>query len=134
MEQEKDITKDLTPEKMIALLLQKEPANPEIFWIKHKRLSAELGDTVAFPFQKVGYEKLKRLKTLDNMDTALVLECAHGDVFKNPELLARYDAVTPEELLKDVRFLLPGELEEMAQRIELEHGYRKITLDTIKKK
>lgn len=131
----KDTNKEeLTPRNILDILLEKEPPEPEKAYVRHKRLSEHYGEEVLIPIKQFGYDKAQHLKKLTEADIHLVLAGIDDDFFKNDELLRKYGANTPADLVKDTRFLLPGELEELAQRIERHNGYRQITMETLKKK
>ena len=56
----------------------------------------------------------------------------YGAIKEQIDLLEKYNAPNPAELIK--KMLLPGEIEDISKAIELLSGYRKNTIEEIKKK
>lgn len=52
--------------------------------------------------------------------------------FKNKDLMEKFNAATPAEVIKNL--LLPGEVEDLSRMIEKLSGYRENTIEEIKKK
>jgi hypothetical protein len=118
----------------LELLLKTEiPALPEKTY-KVKRLSAICGDSVVFKLQALPYNRAAEIskKQSEDMNVHIVLAGTIEPNLKSTELLAKYNAVTPAELVK--KMLLPGEIEDLSRAIEKLSGYREVTLEEIKKK
>lgn len=116
------------------LLLKTEIPNPPEKEYKLKRLSALCGEPVIFKLRALPYSRVNELKQnhLDEINVFTVLAGTADPDLKNTELLAKYNAVTPAELIK--KMLLPGEIEDLSRAIEKLSGFREVTISEIKKK
>jgi len=117
------------------LLLKAEIPNAPEKQLKLKRLSeACAGDVVftihALPFGKVA--EIKNSHNGDDMSVFIMLAGVQSPDLKSTELMAKYKAVTPAELIK--KMLLPGEIEDISREVEKLSGYRISTLEEVKKK
>jgi hypothetical protein len=114
------------------LLLNTEPANPPEKEYKIKRLSTK-GDVV-FRLRALPYSRVAEIRKVDEENQAIHIILA-GVVLpdlKNGALLEKYDAVTPADLIK--KMLLPGEIDDLALRVEQLSGYKTTVLEELKKK
>lgn len=101
--------------------------------VKHIRLSKELGQDVVFKLKGLGYSRVAELKQMgDEMQIHILLAGVTEPSFKSKELMALYEAPTPAELVK--KLLTPGEIEDLSRQIEILSGFRKETVEEIKKK
>lgn len=102
--------------------------------VKLKRLSAICGGPVIFKLRALTYSMAADIikNQPEEMNVHIVLAGVIEPNLKNSELLAKYNAVTPAELIK--KMLLPGEIEDLSREIEKLSGYRAITIEDIKKK
>ena len=102
--------------------------------VKLKRLSAICGGPVIFKLRALSYSRAADLikNQPEDLNVHIVLAGVVEPNLKDTELLAKYNAVTPAELIK--KMLLPGEIEDLSREIEKLSGYRTITLEDIKKK
>jgi len=101
---------------------------------KIKSLSKEAGADVVFRLRALEYSRIadiRRFKEEDQSIHIVLLGTVSPDL-KNSDLMARYDAVTPAELIK--KMLLPGEIDDLAIRIEKLSGYRSAVTEEVKKK
>jgi hypothetical protein len=116
------------------LLLKSEiPDLPEKE-VKQKRLSAICGEPVIFKLRALPYNLATEItkSQLDDMNVHILLAGTVEPNLKDTELRAKYSAATPAELVK--KLLLPGEIEDLSREVEKLSGYRKVTLEEIKKK
>jgi hypothetical protein len=109
---------------IIDLLLSNSPKVPEKE-LRMDRLSEELGTDVVFKIRALSYNTVaKFVRGKDESELCIVLEGLVSPNLKDGRLLEKYKAATPMELLKTNNFLLPGEVAELALRIEQLSGYR----------
>lgn len=116
------------------LLLKAElPDLPEKEF-KIKRLSDICGGSVIFRLRGLPYNRATEIgkNHSDELNVHIVLAETVEPNLKDADLLAKYNAVTPAELVKKI--LLPGEIEDLSRAIERLSGYRTVTIDEIKKK
>jgi hypothetical protein len=116
------------------LLLRAEiPDLPEKEF-KLKRLSTICGEPVIFKLKALPYNRAAEItKTQnDDMNVHIVLAGTIEPNLKDAELLSKFNAITPAELVK--KMLLPGEIEDLSRAIERLSGYRTETMEEIKKK
>lgn len=119
---------------VLSLLLQAPiPEMPEKGY-KLKRLSSICGSPVIFKLKGLPYNRAMELtKTqMDDLNVHILLAGVVEPNLRDTELLAKYEAATPGELVK--KMLLPGEIEDLSRAIEKLSGYREITIEEIKKK
>lgn len=122
-------------ENTLDLLLKAEiPAAPEK-QIKHKRLSAVCSGDVIFTLRALTYSKVAEIKEAhsgDDMAVFILLAGVKSPELKSAELMKKFNADTPAELIK--KMLLPGEIEDLSREVEKLSGYRTSTIEEIKKK
>ena len=102
--------------------------------IKIKRLSERLNGDVIFTISALSLDKLEELREANSKDFNIhtILEGVKEPNLKSRELMDKYNAVTPVELVK--RLLLPGEIEDVYLAISKLSGYGINTIEEIKKK
>lgn len=121
--------------EVMELLLKAEMPDLPSKEIKIKRLSDICGGPVVFSLKALTFSQVAELKEAhngDNLNLHIILAGVVSPDLKAKELLAKYNAVTPLEMLK--KMLLPGELEDISREVEKLSGYRSSTLEEIKKK
>lgn len=101
---------------------------------KVKRLSALCGDSVIFKLQALPYSKAADITKAqkDDMEVHILLAGVVEPNLKAPELMAKYNAPTPAEMIK--KMLLPGEITDISRAVERLSGYRTDTIEEVKKK
>lgn len=116
---------------ILELLLSKEITKLPEKVIKHKRLSKECGQDVTFKLRALTYEKSYDIMKLHQEDTEayIVLEGIVEPSLKNNELMTKYGAVTPIELIK--KLFLHGEIIDISRDIEKLSGFRINTIETV---
>ncbi len=102
--------------------------------INIKRLSEELGEEVVFTIKHLSLDKINEIRESNSEDVTvhMVIEAVKEPNFKSKELMEKYDAITPVDLINKI--LLPGEIEEIYILLSKMNGYRKETIEEIKKK
>ena len=96
-----------------------------------KRLSQELGQPAVFELQGLPYGRVHELQRLsEDLECHILLEGCVAPSFKDPGLLAKYQAATPLDVIQAL--LLPGEIEDLSRAIERLTGYRQTTIHEIK--
>lgn len=102
--------------------------------INIKRLSEELGEEVVFTIKHLSLDKINEIRESNSEDVTvhMVIEAVKEPSFKSKELMEKYDAITPVDLINKI--LLPGEIEEIYILLSKMNGYRKETIEEIKKK
>lgn len=116
---------------ILDLLLSKEiPKLPEKV-IKHKRLSKECGQDVTFKLRALTYEKSYDIIKLHQEDTEayIILDGIVEPNLRNNELMKKYGAITPIELIK--KLFLHGEIIDISREIEKLSGFRINTIETV---
>lgn len=117
------------------LLLKAElPGVPEKEF-KMKRLSELCGADVVFSLKALSYSRVADIRETckgENMSVHIVLAGVTSPDLKSKELLEKYRAATPVELVKVM--LLPGEVEDLGREIEKLSGFRQNTVEEVKKK
>lgn len=119
---------------VLELLLSKEkPKLPEKD-IKLKRLSKEFGSDVIIKIRALEYEVAREIQSIhkDDMEVHIILAGVVEPLFKNQELMRRYNAEIPSELIK--KMLLIGEITDISRDIERLSGYRIDTIEDVVKK
>jgi len=116
------------------LLLKADIPNLPEKEVKLKRLSTICGGPVIFKLRALPYARAAELiKTQpEDLNVHIVLAGVVEPNLKDTELLTKYNAPTPAELIK--KMLLPGEIEDLSREIEKLSGYRTTTIEDIKKK
>ena len=96
-----------------------------------KRLSQELGRPAVFELQALPYGRVHELQRLsEDLECHILLEGCVDPSFKDPALLAKYQASTPLDAIQAI--LLPGEIEDLSRAIERLTGYRQTTIKELK--
>lgn len=120
------------------LLLKMDVPAPQEKEVKIKRLSKLCGQDVLFRLRQLSFNRISELQDQHRFDGEfsifVVLAGMVSPDLKNKELMEKFKAETPAELLKNGKFLLPGEVEDLDREIEKLSGYRTVNLEEIKKK
>ncbi len=120
-------------DNVLDLLLSMEIQAPREKNVKIKRLSEICGKDVVFRVHQVSYNQLNELVEMHRVSGDLsvftVLAGVVSPDLKNKELMQKYGAVTPAELLE--KMLLPGEIEDLDREIEQLCGYRYSTIEEV---
>lgn len=96
-----------------------------------KRLSKALGQPAVFTLQGLPYGRVHELQRLsEDLSCHIVLEGCVEPSFKDPALMAKYQAATPLDVIQAM--LLPGEIEDLSRAVERLTGYRQTTIAEIK--
>lgn len=116
------------------LLLKAEIPNLPEKEVKIKRLSALCGEPVVFKLQALLYNRAAEISRNqpEDINVHILLAGTVEPNLRDSDLMSKYSAVTPAELVK--KLLLPGEVEDLSREIEKLSGYRKVTLEEVKKK
>ena len=101
---------------------------------KINRLSTICGEPVVFKLKALPYNRAAELtrSQKEDLNVHIVLAGVIEPSLKDADLLAKYKAMTPAELVKAM--LLPGEIEDLSREIEKLSGYRTVTIEEVKKK
>jgi len=115
------------------LLLKMELPHPPEKVVKLKRLSQICGAPVELKLRALSYSKAAELTSsvMDDLNVHIILAGVVEPNLKDRELLEKYGAATPAELVK--KLLLAGEIESLAREIERLSGYRTNTIEEVKK-
>lgn len=116
------------------LLLKSEVPNLPEKEYKIKRLSKLCGSDIVFKLKAIPYSRAMEISKSQKDDTEVHIMLA-GVIepdLKSTELMAKYIAVTPAEMIK--KMLLPGEIIDISRAIERLSGYRTDTIEEVKKK
>lgn len=119
---------------LLDLLLKNDVPNLPEKEYKIKRLSKLYGTDIVFKLKAIPYSRATEISKSQKDDTEVHILLA-GVVepnLKSPELLSKYNAATPAEMVK--KMLLAGEIIEISRAIERLSGYRIDTIEEIKKK
>lgn len=121
---------------VLDILLDIDPPQLPEKDFKLKRLSKLAGEDVVFklralPFARVA--EIKKLSNEENLSINIVLAGVVSPNLRDGRLCEKYKAATPAELLKSDSLLLAGETEDIAREIEKLSGFRKVTIEEIKK-
>lgn len=116
------------------LLLKMDIPDLPVKDYKLKRLSKLCGEDVIFKLRALPYSRTAEIKKMnpDEMNVHIVLAGVVEPDLKSRELMNKYNAPTPADMLK--KMLLPGEIEDLSRAIERLSGYRIDTIEEIKKK
>ena len=90
------------------------------------RLSELYGEPFVLQLKAVPYGRALELKDMADMELQTVLAGDDSGIWKSPELMERFGAATPAELVRDL--LLPGEIRAVSVAVEQLSGYRKAVL------
>jgi len=118
---------------VINLLLTASPSKLPEKEYKIRRLSNETGGDVIFRLRAIPYNRVTEVRRIDEEEQSIHILLAGiiSPDLKNTDLLARFNAVTPAELLKAL--LLPGEIDDLAMRVEQLSGYKSVVAEEVKK-
>lgn len=113
------------------LLLKADIPELPVKKYKLKRLSEICGEPVIFKLKGLTYNRSNELMKshADELNVHIVLAGVVEPNLKDSDLLAKYNAVTPAELVKAM--LLPGEIEDLSRAIERLSGFRQPTIETV---
>ena len=102
--------------------------------IKIKRLSKVLNADIVFTVTALSLDKLEELRESNSKDFNIhtILEGVKEPNLKSRDLMEKFNAITPVELVK--KLLLPGEIEDVYLAISKLSGYGINTIEEIKKK
>ncbi len=99
---------------------------------KIKRLCKLTGSDVTFTLRALPYGKVREIQDGSGDTTVKILLSGVVDPdLKAPALADRFGGVTPAETVKAM--LLSGEIEDLTRAIESLSGYRRTTIEEIKK-
>ncbi len=118
----------------LELLLRTDIPNLPEKEYKLKRLSELCGDDVVFSLRALPYSRVAEIAKVQKDDTNIhiLLAGVMEPDLKSAELMTKYGAATPAEMVK--KMLLPGEIADIANAIERLSGFRTTTIEEIKKK
>ena len=118
----------------LELLLSGAPSIAATKEFKVKRLSKEFGADVVFVLQALTFNRVVEIREIESeeQNIHIVLAGVVSPDLRDSRLLAKYKSDTPAEMLKAL--LLPGEIDELARKIEQVSGYRTEMLEELKKK
>ena len=119
---------------VLDLLLNAAPAKLPEKEYKIKKLSSECGGDVVFRLRALPFDRVAEIRRVgeETQNLHIVLAGVVSPDLRNQALLDKYSAETPSELVK--KMLLPGEIDDLALRIERLSGYRSNVLEEVKKK
>ena len=107
----------MSQDNTMDLLLAMELPQPQQQQYKIKRLSALCGQDVVFTLGQLTYNRVEQLRQMEHeSDIHIVLAGVVKPDLRSPELMSKYQAATPAELVK--KLLLPGEIEDLKRAIE----------------
>ena len=133
MDEKKNVESTTEEVNLLDLLLSAKPPVLEKK-VQMKRMSAELGQPVVFTIKALSYNVINEfVANKDESDLWTVLEGLVEPNLKDPRLLDKYGAATPIELLKDLRFIRPGEITKLATEIHRLSGYSNDVFEDIVK-
>lgn len=96
-----------------------------------KRLSRALGRPAVFTLRGLPYGRVHELQRLsEDLECHIVLEGCVEPSFRDPGLMAKYQAATPLDVLQAM--LLPGEIADLSRAVERLTGFRGSTIREIK--
>lgn len=113
------------------LLLKAEISELPVKEYKVKRLSEICGEPIIFKLKGLMYNRANELMKnhVEELNVHIVLAGTVEPNLKDANLLSKYNAITPAELVKAM--LLPGEIEDLSRAIEKLSGYRQTTIETV---
>ncbi len=117
---------------VLELLLKAEIPNLPEKEVKIKRLSELCGADVCFRLRALPYNRAAEIskEQREDMNVHILLVGVISPDLKSKELIAKYGAATPAEMVK--KMLLPGEIEDISRAVERLSGYRKETIEEVK--
>ncbi len=100
---------------------------------RHARFSEQAGEDVIFQIRALSFDELEEIKRCHEEDSEVysLLEGVVEPSLKNPELLRKYKVSGYDELVKAI--FLPGEITRISSQIVALSGFRKDTIEEIKK-
>ena len=114
------------------LLLKSDIKNVREKKIKVKRLSTK-EEPLILSLKSISYNKVSEIKELsEDTPCHIMLAGVTDPDVKNKDLMEKFEALTPVELIKKI--FLPGEIEDISREIEKLSGYRVSTIEELKKK
>jgi len=118
----------------LELLLKSDIPNLPEKEYKLKRLSEICGAPVIFKLRALPYNRAAEIgkEQKDDINVHILLAGVISPDLKDKELLNKYNAITPADMVK--KMLLPGEIEDISRAVERLSGYRATTIEEIKKK
>lgn len=124
-----------TQRNALEILLGMEPPKARTARVKLLQLSETAGEDVYFDIRALGYDRVREIQRMEsgaegNFQAAVILAGVTQPNLSDPELLEKYGAPTPYEVLP--KFLSAGEIEELCRRIELLSGYRQNVTQLVK--
>ncbi len=121
---------------VLDILMQTEVAEQQTKKLKIKRLSKLAGEDVVISIKEISYSRVAEIRKAheDNpeMEVHIVLASVVDPDLKNSELMAKYKATTPAELVK--KLFSPGEIADISRAAQRLSGYLTITLEDVEKK
>lgn len=118
---------------ILDILLRNEIPEDDIKEYKIKRLSELYKADVIIKLKPLTYSKIMEIKETGNdMQIHIILGGDCEGLFKNKELMEKYSAATPAELVKKI--LKPGEINSISNEILSLSGYNKNMIEVVKKK
>lgn len=99
--------------------------------IKITRLSKICKGDAIFRLRALPYNRADEIirGQKEDMNVHILLAGVVSPNLKDADLLTKYSAVTPAELVK--KMLLPGEIEDISRSVEMLSGYRISTIETV---
>ena len=118
---------------IVEMLLKNEIENETTSELNIKRLSEMCGCDIILKVKNISYNRMAEIQQMKN-DNAIhdILEADTEGVFKNKQLMEKYNAVTPVELVK--KLLFPGEISKISGEILYLSGYGNDMIEIVKKK
>lgn len=99
---------------------------------KIRRLSRACGQDVVFTIRALPYGRVEELKKAsEDVSIHILLAGVAEPNLKDTALAEKFGAVTPAETVKAL--LLPGEIEDLSRAVEELCGYRRSTIEAVKK-
>jgi hypothetical protein len=119
---------------VLELLLSAKPQKLPEKDFKLTRLSKEIGGNVVFRLRALPFSRVAEIRKIDEGEQSIhiILAGVISPDLRNEELRNKYEAATPADMVKAL--LLPGEIDDLAHRIEKLSGYRTVVVaEEIKK-
>jgi hypothetical protein len=128
---------------VLELLLQSDPAKirKPTKEVEIKRLSEAVGQKVVFTCQAIDISAVEYIQenavkddnvSMSNTHIFTVIEGVKEPSLKNKDLLKKYNAATPKDLLAKGDFLLPGEVQNLYYVINQLSGYNDGAVEEVK--
>ena len=118
---------------VLDLLLNAAPRKLPEKEYKIKSLSKETGGDVVFTLRALPFSRVAEIRRVDEEETNIhiILAGTVSPDLKSQALRDKYNAASPAELVKVM--LLPGEIDDIALRIERLSGYKTTVTEEVKK-